>query len=44
MRHKVHDQRVLDGKHRVIRQVLVLAVEDLCGEWLVASVRSLQCS
>lgn len=41
-RHKVHNQRVLDGKHRVVRQVLVLAVEDLRREGFVTFVRSLR--
>ena len=33
---KVHDQGVLDGKDRVIVQVLILAIENLGGQRAVA--------
>lgn len=38
---KVHDQGVLDGKDRVVVQVLVLAIENLSGQRAVAFLGSL---
>ena len=40
-RHKVHNERVLHSKHRVVVKVLVLAVEDLRGQRSVVIVGSL---
>ncbi len=35
-RQEFHHQRVLDGKHRVVVEILALLVEDLRGDGLVA--------
>lgn len=40
-RHEIHDQRILDRKHRVIGQVFILGIEDLRREGLVAVICSL---
>lgn len=38
---EVHDQAVFDSEHRIVVQVLALAVEDLGCYWLVAVFLSL---
>lgn len=40
-RHKLHTELVLDGKHRVIAQVLAVLVENLSSQGLVSLVLNL---